>query len=402
MDDEFLQFLERKIDMSQDLDERAALSSLRSTITHVRERIQEATNEGALEERSEELTMDQVKQRMRELQAGKSDGESKVTPGTPKFKDFSVKQDIRDTFLSIVDRFINPPSVSMTLEDVAEANYDLCDMKFMEMLQNEADQCLKEGASIEAEQYLDIIKAVKNVMVRRIGSAQERLQNVLSKGRVEAMEAEIIRMCRKAEVDEALILLLEANIKQAEDAGALKPAEVLRKLRQRITTETERKLPDEQRLLRVLLREARSEKRKELLYEAFKPAKSMNSEGSFVSGPPVISPPVFINIVRQLITGFGNVDGFNILGRAQSIIDEAQVVATDLYGEGMSPREQQKYMFEKQTVSVWDLASYEEEAIMRGEEIPWRNDSYDGKMPDEVLGERVRRVGGSGGDIPPF
>jgi hypothetical protein len=43
-----------------------------------------------------------------------------------------------------------------------------------------------------------------------------------------------------------------------------------------------------------------------------------------------------------------------------------QIVATDLYGEGMTPREQQKYMFEQNTLSVWDLANYEEQALMSG------------------------------------
>ena len=33
--------------------------------------------------------------------------------------------------------------------------------------------------------------------------------------------------------------------------------------------------------------------------------------------------------------------------RALLIIEEAQIVATDLYGEGMSTRDQQKFMFEK-------------------------------------------------------
>jgi hypothetical protein len=38
----------------------------------------------------------------------------------------------------------------------------------------------------------------------------------------------------------------------------------------------------------------------------------------------------------------------------------------------MSPRDQQKYMFEKQSISVWDLASFEEQAMMSGEAVPWR------------------------------
>lgn len=82
------------------------------------------------------------------------------------------------------------------------------------------------------------------------------------------------------------------------------------------------------------------------------------------------------------------------MGRAQVIIDEAQVVATELYGESMTPRDQQKFMFEKQTISVWDLADFEEQAMMSGEEVPWRNDKFDTMSPEDVLGQRVQRIGG--------
>lgn len=37
---------------------------------------------------------------------------------------------------------------------------------------------------------------------------------------------------------------------------------------------------------------------------------------------------------------------------------------------------------------------------MSGEEVPWRNDQYDNKMPDEVVGERVKRIGGSDDGMP--
>ena len=398
LDEEFVTYLEKKIDNTQDIEERSGMTSLLQTIQYVRDRIKEAQDEGSVEEVSDELTIDQVKQRMREVQAGKGadevkvdkDGNTKVT-----FKEFQVKQNIKDSFQAIVNRFLSPPAAGMTFEEVAEANYDLCDMTFLELLKSEAEECFQQGADIEGEQYRSILQAVNNVMVKRIGTAQERLQVILSKGRPEAMEAEIVRMCRKGEMDEALILLIEANAEQAQAAGALKPAELLRKLRLRIKTENERKLPDEQRLLRVLMLEESSPKRKELLFEAFKPSKSMNDDSQIVSGPPLISPPVFINIVRQLILGFGNVEGFDIYGKAQVIIDEAQLVATELYGEGMTPRDQQRYMFEKNTVSVWDLARIEEDNMSQGRENPWGNDKYDALNPEEVLGERVKRVGGA-------
>lgn len=398
LDDEFVTYLEKKIDGTQDIEERTGMNSLLQTIQYVRDRIKEAQDEGSVEEVSAELTLDQVKQRMREVQAGKGadevvidkDGNKKVT-----FKEFQVKANIKDSFQTIVNRFLSPPAAGMTYEEIAEMNYDLCDMTFLEMLKSEAEECFSQGADIEGEQYKSILQAVNNVMVKRIGTAQDRLQVILSKGRPEAMEAEIVRMCRTGEMDEALILLIEANAEQAQTAGALKPAELLRRLRLRIKTENERKLPDEQRLLRVLMLEDSSAKRKEFLFEAFKPSKAMNDDSQIISGPPLISPPVFINIVRQLIMGFGNVEGFDIYGKAQVIIDEAQVVATELYGEGMTPRDQQRYMFEKNTISVWDLARVEEENLSQGRENPWANDKYNEMNPEEVLGERVKRVGGA-------
>ena len=53
----------------------------------------------------------------------------------------------------------------------------------------------------------------------------------------------------------------------------------------------------------------------------------------------------------------------------------------------MSPRDQQKFMFEKNTMSVWDLANYEEQALMSGENVPWKPDNdnfYDEKTPEQV------------------
>ncbi len=102
--------------------------------------------------------------------------------------------------------------------------------------------------------------------------------------------------------------------------------------------------------------------------------------------------------------------------RAQAIIDETEEIATEIYGESMTPKQQQDLMMAKKTVSVWDLASFEEQAMMSGEkfqctaykkclyqimciasvgeEVPWRNDAYDNMDVDEVIGQRLRKIGG--------
>ena len=73
---------------------------------------------------------------------------------------------------------------------------------------------------------------------------------------------------------------------------------------ERITIEKERQLPDENRLIRALLKEDSSQKRKELLYNAFSPSKSMNQEGEMEEGAPLISPPAFINVCKSFMQNF--------------------------------------------------------------------------------------------------
>ena len=48
-------------------------------------------------------------------------------------------------------------------------------------------------------------------------------------------------------------------------------------------------------------------------------------------------------------------------------------------------------------MSVWDLGDFEDKALMSGEEVPWGNDAFDTKDPEQVIGERVKRVGGMDG-----
>lgn len=390
-----MDFLEKKISSIQtDLEERQALSSLIQTIRSVQEKIDEveASQGDAVEE---EATFEEIKQRMRDIQAGGGVQD----PDKDKDKSvqsFVVKEDKRQTFQAVLQRFQSAfDSEGNELREAVVANYDLCDYEFLKTLREEVVACHEAGANVEAAQYEQLLHVINEVMVDRMGSAQSRLERILSKRDPKIMQAEATAMARRGEVDEALILLIQANIQQAQIAQATPAVQVLSKILQAILAEKERQLPEEQKLLRKLLKLDKSEERKGLLYDAFKPSKVPTMEGEWVEKPPLITPPAFINMVRSFIENFGNVDSMDIMGRAKVIIDEAQVVATDLYGEGMTPREQQKFMFEKNTISVWDLAKFEEEALMSGQEVPWRNDAYDDKAPEEVLGERVKRVGGA-------
>lgn len=350
------------------MEERIGLGSLLDTVNNVLERVKEVQGDGEVAIRDQELSLEEVRARMIEVQSGRAIDEA----GKPvnKFGAFDVGADKKDSFQSILKRF-QGTSETYTLEEAVEEHYDLCDYEFMNMLKSEVNACYAEGADIEAKEYETLLETVNIVMVKRIGGAQDRLKRILDKRTLPAMESELVAMIRRNEVDEALILLIEANIQQAEMAGAAQAVVVLKKLNKRIADDKDKKLPDEVRLLRALMRISDSEERKGLLYDAFKAQKIVTEEEGFTDGPPLISPPMFINTVRQFIQSFGNIDAFNIMERAIAVIDEAQIVATDLYGGGMTKREQQQMMFEKKSISVWDLASYEEKSLLSGEDVPW-------------------------------
>lgn len=59
------------------------------------------------------------------------------------------------------------------------------------------------------------------------------------------------------------------------------------------------------------------------------------------------------------------------------IVEEAEEVSVAIYGKPMSVQEQQDYMWNKATVSVFDLEAIEKRAQATGEDVPWANDKFD-------------------------
>jgi hypothetical protein len=97
------------VESSKDIEERVGLSSLLETITAVLSKVKEMEAEqAALSQKDEELTMDQVKRRMQEIQAGQ---EAVVEDDSNRnFGAFAVKEDKKDTFRAIMQRFqVSPP-----------------------------------------------------------------------------------------------------------------------------------------------------------------------------------------------------------------------------------------------------------------------------------------------------
>uniref|UniRef100_A0A7R9WMH5 Uncharacterized protein n=2 Tax=Craspedostauros australis TaxID=1486917 RepID=A0A7R9WMH5_9STRA len=115
---------------------------------------------------------------------------------------------------------------------------------------------------------------------------------------------------------------------------------------------------------------------------------------------PDVPPPDFINACKAVMLNFGNLsyddDRGDLASRIKQIASEAEVVATRIYGQGMSLREQQDRMWEDETTSIFDLEKMELEAEARGENAPWTNPDEDDNaiLPGFDLDGKMQ-IGGS-------
>ena len=113
---------------------------------------------------------------------------------------------------------------------------------------------------------------------------------------------------------------------------------------------------------------------------------------------PEVPPPDFINACKAVLLNFGNLatddDRGDLSTRIKQIASEAEVVATRIYGKGMSPKEQQDRMWKEQTTSIFDLETLEIDAERRGETAPWANPDSDDILPGFDPEGRMK-IGGS-------
>ena len=99
---------------------------------------------------------------------------------------------------------------------------------------------------------------------------------------------------------------------------------------------------------------------------------------------PDVPPPDFINACKAVLLNFGNLqyddERGDLASRIKQIASEAEVVATRIYGQGMTAREQQDRAWQEQTTSIFDLEQMELEAEARGDHAPWTNPDADDEM----------------------
>lgn len=421
----WLAWLDRKIGNTRDVEEKMALGDLRDMIVDVKKRVElsrEAEERAAAEaadaevgrvatattERGKALSGADVLKKaaavnMAGMDAALGRGHEEAQP---TFYEAQLTPEIRKSYEELCSKVLPPYTAGATPNSIVRNYYDQFDAQFIKVLNERVS-----NGDADAQTVLDALAIEQQA---RVVAATEKVKEVLSKGEPMRMEGAIVKLAREGKVDESFLLLLEANADQARAAGATGPAELMAKLRQRAMTEKDKQSSTKEiKLLRQLLRESDSNKREELLTEAFTPkevlivpgttenaAKALEGEAPEEEKPmPEVPPPDFINCCKAVLLNFGNLEmgeeRGNLSVQIKVIASEAEVVATRIYGKSMSSREQQDRAWKEQTTSIFDLETLEIEAERRGETAPWANPDAGDELIPGFDADGKMQVGGS-------
>jgi hypothetical protein len=427
-DPQWLTWLERKISNTRDVEEKMALGDLKDMIVDVKKRVElsQQAEERAAQE-AEEAEKARVAAAEAEMEQGKAmtgtdvlkkaaavdtagvdaivkeqnDGVSKKT-----FYEKELTPEIRMSYEDMCSKVLPPYKAGDTPASIVFNYYDQFDAQFIKVLNERA-----QNGDGDSQAVLDALAAEQQ---KRVNAATENLREVLSKGEPMRMEGAIVKLAKEGKIDEPFLLLLEANADQARAAGAMGPAQLMDKLRKRAMAEKDKQSATKEiKLLRQLLRESDQNEREKLLEEAFTPkealivpgtaanaAKAIDGEAPDEEKPmPDVPPPDFINCCKAVLLNFGNLnideERGDLSAQIRQIASEAEVVATRIYGKGMTAREQQDRAWKEQTTSIFDLEQLEIEAERRGEVAPWANpdagdELFPGFGPDGKM-----QIGGS-------
>lgn len=424
-DPEFLEWLEQsKIEKSTDPDERVALRDLLEMIIDVKTKVEVNQLAGErLEQEKQKAEAARMEQADAEATAGRamssSDVLRKATQIQTASNDQEVKKEkktfyeqeltpeIRMSYEKLLKKVLPPYKPGDNPTSIVYKLYDQFDAQFVKVLNERAT-----GGDNDSQALLE---ALAEEQKNRIATATDSLKTVLSGGEPMKMEGIIVKLAREGKIDETFLLLLEANRDQARNAGANGPADLMDRLRKRAIDEKDKQMESKEiRLLRRLLRTDDAMEREKLLEDAFTPRATLIVAGTSenarkaVDGEmpdqeqplPDVPPPDFINACKAVLLNFGNLGSEDdnrgdLASRIRKLAAEAEVVATRIYGKGMTLREQQDRIWAEQTTSIWDLERLEIEAERAGEAAPWTNPNEDDIFMPGFDKDGRMQIGGS-------
>lgn len=410
-DPDFISWLETKCAKSKDPEERMALKDLYEMIIDIKTRMEvnrlaeERSAKDAEEaeqvrmaeaeiiaEQGRAMSNADVLKKANRIDSAEMDKHIEQAEAKKSFYDEEITPEIRVSYEGIMKKVMPPYAPGDTPTSIAFKYYDQIDAQMVKLLNEKVNQGDEEAKALT--------EAVAVEQQKRITAATETLKAVLATGDPRRMEGAIVKFAREGKVDEPFLLLLEANENQARAAGASGPAELMAKLRKRANEEKDKQSTSKEvRLIRQLLRADDSNEREKILEDAFTPKaalivpgtaenamKAESGEAPEQEKPmPEVPPPDFINACKAVLLNFGNLgtdgdDRGDLASRIKKIASEAEVVATRIYGKGMTLREQQDRAWEEATTSIFDLERLEIEAERMGEQAPWTNPDADDDM----------------------
>ena len=286
-DPEFIEWLDKKVEISRDPDERIALRDLYDIIVDVKQRVELSK---LAEERKAQAAAQTEEERLAaaeaEAEAGRKmsnadvlrkasaidtaniEKEAEQIAEKKSFYEEELTPEIRMSYESTLKQLLPPYKPGDTVSSVVFANYDKFDAQFVKVL--------NERSSNGDEDSTALLEALAIEQSKRMTAATESLRNVLSLGDPMRMEGAVVKLAREGKIDESFLLLLEANETQARDAGAQGPADLMRKLRMRAADEKDKQQSSKEiRLIRKLLRAADAPEREKILEDAFTPRETL-------------------------------------------------------------------------------------------------------------------------------
>lgn len=407
----WLNWLDNKITTTTDVEEKLALRDLYEMIRDIIKRIELSKQQ---EEREAKINAEAEAEAQRLASQSEKDGRSmsnadvlrkasavdrsglgeaaEIKKSKVSFYDQELTPEIRLSYEDMVKKVLPPYKAGDTPDSIVFAYYDQFDAQFIKVLKERA-----ENGETESQEILEALSIEQS---KRMSAATENIKLVLAAGDPMRMEGVIVKLAKQGKVDEPFLLLLEANANQAAAAGATGPAQLMKKLGKRASEEKDKQSQTKEiRLLRQLLRADSQDERESLLTEAFTPKTQLLVEGNSANAmkamdgelpeeekpKPAVPPPDFINACKAVLLNFGNLsfddDRGDLSTRIKAIASEAEVVATRIYGKGMTVKEQQDRMWKEKTTSIFDLETLEIEAERRGETAPWANPNNDDILP---------------------
>ncbi len=286
-DPAWLGWLSNKINTTTDVEEKMALGDLKDMIDDIVKRMElskaQQEREAAAKDEAEKARLEaaetdaeegrnmsntDVLRKASAVDRGGLGDAAEVTKEKKSFYEEELTPEIRMSYDDMVKKVLPPYKPGDTPSTIIFAYYDQFDAQFIKVLKERAD-----NGEAESQEILDALSVEQS---KRMTMATENIKLVLSAGEPMRMEGVIVKLAKEGKVDEPFLLLLEANAAQAAAAGAQGPAQLMKRLGERAMEEKDKQSQTKEiRLLRRLLRTDDTEKREQLLTDAFTPKQGL-------------------------------------------------------------------------------------------------------------------------------